>query len=374
MPAPKRKRSTVRWVVAALVAVALVGGAVAVADPDGSERSHRGASGSAMAASRPAGSVTGESTPFASIASAPAATTGSCGAATAQTIAAVDAQVAHKIYMGEVTGHEVGEDVAHVTSSTELLDALANSNRAAVYAAVHTIVYTPHWHIVRLRAVKNGKVLADVGGPYIIAPIAGTLRQNGVKVGSFVMSVQDDVGYVKLVTRFVGVPIDLYRSPSTPSTPPTGRFLMGTFQPAPRLPRDGATIKAHGGSYLARVAQAGAFPSGQLSVALLVPTPAKAIAAQSCAAVRSAAWGSVVKHVASRFHPLFSQYQDFVGTLEGSTGGLAYVREGSLQVAGLNAGPRRLPTHGKVVYRGRAWQVFSWAPYPPTRIYFLAPS
>jgi hypothetical protein len=149
---------------------------------------------------------------------------------------------------------------------------------------------------------------------------------------------------------------------------------MGTFQPAPPLPSDGATIKAHGASYLARVSQANAFPSGKLNVLLLVPAPAKALSAQSCAAVRSAAWGNVVKHVAARFHPLSSQYQDFVGTLEGSTGGLAYVREGSLQIAGLNAGPRHLPLHGKVVYHGRTWRVFSWAPHPPARVYFLAPN
>jgi hypothetical protein len=363
MPAPKRKRSTVRWVAAALAVVALVGGTVAVADPDGPERSR--SDRPAVAASSPVRPGTAESTPFASIAFAPVATTGSCGAATTQTIATVDAHVAHKIYMGEITGHEVGEDVSHVTSSTELLDALVSSNRAAVYTVVHTIVYTPHWHIVRLRVVKNGKVLADVGGPYIIAPIAGTLRQNGVKVGSYVMSVQDDVGYVKLVTRFVGVPIDLYRG---------GKLLMGTLQPAPALPRDGAVVKVHGATYLARAAQAKAFPDGKLNVVLLVPMPPKALSAQSCAAVRSAAWGGVVKHIASRFHSLSSQYQDFVGTLAGSTGGLAYVREGSVQIAGLNAGPRHLPTHGKVIYRGRPWQVFSWSPYPPARIYFLAPN
>lgn len=366
MPAPNRKRSTARWVAASLAAAALVGGAVAVADPDGAERSRRSAGGHAVATSTPAPhSSAADPAPFASIASVPVATTGSCGAAAAQTIAAVDAQVARKIYLGEITGHEVGEDVAHVAGSTELTSAVASGSRAAVYAAVHTIVYTPHWHIVRLRVVKNGQVLADVGGPYIIAPIRGSLRHNGVKVGSFVMSVQDDVGYVKLVTRFVGVPIDLYRGNS---------FLMGTFQPAPPLPSDGARIKAHGASYLARVSQANAFPSGRLNVALLVAMPAGALSAQSCAAVRSAAWGGVAKHVASRFQSLSSQYQDFVGTLEGSTGGLAYVREGSLQIAGLNAGPRHLPTRGKVLYRGRTWHVFSWSPHPPARIYFLAPS
>jgi hypothetical protein len=354
-----------RWVTAALVVVAIAGGAAAIADSDGSKRSHRGAGASAVAAFSPAHAATAESTPFASVTSAPVATNGSCGAAAAQTISAVNAQVAHKIYMGEISGHEVGEDVAHVTSSAELLEALASSNRAAVYAAVHTIVYTPHWHIVRLRVVNNGQVLADVGGPYIIAPIAGTLRRNGVKVGSYVMSVQDDVGYVKLVTRFVGVPIDLYQA---------GKFLMGTLQPAPALPHDGSVVKVHGATYLARVAQAKAFPDSKLNIVLLVPVPPKALSAQNCAAVRSAAWGGIVQHVASRFHSLSNQYQDFVGTLVGSTGGLAYVREGSLQVAGLNAGPRRLPTHGKVVYHGRPWHVFSWSPYPPARIYFLAPT
>jgi hypothetical protein len=329
----------------ALVAVGLIGGAVALADPDGSEHAR---------------SVLAQTSP-----------TGACGSAAASTIGAVDAAVARKIYLGELTGHEVGEDVAHVAGSAELANAVASGSPAAAHAVVHQIVYTPHWHIVRLRVVRNGKVLADVGGPYIIAPISGAVRQNGVKVGSFVMSVQDDVGYVKLVTRFVGVPIDLYGGP-----PPrlASKFLMGTLQPAPRLPSDGATVKLHGVSYFVRVTQVNAMPNGKLHVALLVPAPAKVLAARSCAVIRSAAWGSVVKHVAARFTPLASQYQDFVGTLEGSTGGLAYVREGSLQVAGLNAGPRRLPRSGKVMYHGRPWQVFSWEPHPPARVYFLAPS
>jgi hypothetical protein len=329
----------------ALVAAGLIGGAVALADPDGSRHGR-----SALAQ---ANSI------------------GACGSATASTIGAVDAAVARKIYLGELTGHEVGEDVAHVAGSAELASAVASGSASAAYAVVHQIVYTPHWHIVRLRVLRNGRALADVGGPYIIAPISGALRQGGAKVGSFVMSVQDDVGYVKLVTRFTGVPIDLYGGP-----PPraASKFLMGTLKPAPRLPSDGATVKAHGVSYFTRVAQVNAMPNGKLHVALLVPMPARALAARSCATVRSRAWGSVVKHVASRFHPLTSQYQDFVGTLEGSTGGLAYVREGSLQIAGLNAGPRYLPRSGKVIYHGRRWQVFSWNPHPPARIYFLAPS
>ena len=75
--------------------------------------------------------------------------------------------------------------------------------------------------------------MADVGGPDIIAPISGTSVSKGKTVGSFVMSVQDDLGYVKLVSRFIGVPIDLYRARS---------FVMGTLKPPPASVRNGESL------------------------------------------------------------------------------------------------------------------------------------
>ena len=150
-----------------------------------------------------------------------------CGQASASTIGDVDATAAQRIYAGELHGSEVSADIAQITGSQALLSALARKEPAAVYAAVHAIVYTPHWHIVRLRVVSAGRVIADVGGPDVIAPVSGSLSFRGRTVGSYVMSVQDDAGYVKLVSRFIGVPIDLYRN---------GAFLMGTL-PNPRPPR-----------------------------------------------------------------------------------------------------------------------------------------
>jgi len=292
-----------------------------------------------------------------------------CGAATAATVAAIDVHVVKRIYAGEAGGGEVAEDVAHVTSSRELASAVAAGDRPAVYAAVHAIVYMPGWHIVRLRVTSGHRVLADIGGPYIIAPVRGSLRVGASKVGSFVMSVQDDVGYVKLVTRFTGVPIDLYGTPR-----PAEGFVLGTLQPAPALPRDGASVKVHGVEYLARAIDGRAFPDGHLKIVLLFAPPARALSARSCAAVRHATWGGVLEHVAARFAPLPSHYQDLAGTLQGASGGVVFVREGSTQIAGLTAGPRQLPQSGPVTYRGRTWQVYSWEPYPPARIYFLAPS
>jgi hypothetical protein len=308
-------------------------------------------------------------------ASAPAADSGAsnvepgpassaCGSASAATTASVYEIVARGIYADEIRGSEVSADVAHVTGSQALLSALAGNDAAAVYAAVHTIVYTPHWHIVRLRVLEGGRVLADVGGPDVIAPISGTLRSHGRTLGTYVMSVQDDAGYVKLVSRFIGVPIDLYRN---------GAYLMGTLAPAPSKVSAGSPVMVHGASYRVAPLTAGAFPSGTLGVALFVPTPSSAVSATSCASVTLGAWGSVAMHIAARLQPLSAHYGTLVRVLHDVSGGLAYVISGSRRIAG-GAGPARIPRSGTVRFRGRPWSVFSWEPSPPARVYFLTPS
>jgi hypothetical protein len=197
------KRTTARRLAVTLLAVAIAGGALGSAldaDPTPARPPH-----TAPTSSLPV-------TPSTVLASSEAsAAVNPCGSAGAAAIAGVDATVAHGIYLGELRSKEVSADLAHVIDSQALLSALEGTDAAAVHSAVHTIVYTPHWHIVRLRVLKAGHVLADVGGPDVIAPISGVLRRNGRVLGSYVMSVQDDLGYVKLVTRFIGVPVDVYR-------------------------------------------------------------------------------------------------------------------------------------------------------------------
>ncbi len=353
------KRPIARRVMSSVIAVAVLGaitGATLDADPGPAPR----ASARLTAASAPA-TGTGTSTSTSSVEPGPASS--GCGAASAATIAGIDEVVARGIYAGEIRGSEVSADISHVTGSQALLSALAGNNSAAVYAAVHTIVYTPHWHIVRLRVLQGGRVLADVGGPDVIAPISGTLRSHGGKLGTYVMSVQDDAGYVKLVSRFIGVPIDLYRN---------GAYLMGTLGSAPSKPSAGSSVKVHGAGYRVALLTAGAFPSGTLGVALFVPTPPSAVSATSCASVTVAAWGSVATHIAARLHPLSAHYGALVDVLHSLSGGLAYVMSGSRRIAG-GTGPARIPRSGTVRYRGRSWSVFSWEPSPPDRVYFLTP-
>jgi hypothetical protein len=349
------KRTTARRLAVTLLAVAIAGGALGSAldaDPTPARPPH-----TAPTSSLPV-------TPSTVLASSEAsAAVNPCGSAGAAAIAGVDATVAHGIYLGELRSKEVSADLAHVIDSQALLSALEGTDAAAVHSAVHTIVYTPHWHIVRLRVLKAGHVLADVGGPDVIAPISGVLRRNGRVLGSYVMSVQDDLGYVKLVTRFIGVPVDVYRE---------GSFVMGTLEPAPSQLSEGETVRAGGASYRAQLLSAKAFPSGALRIALLIPAPAANVAAASCAAVRLAAWGSVALHIAARLQPLQTHYQDLVDVLHGSTGAPAYVFSGSTRIAGGSV-PARIPQHGMVKFDGRSWAVFSWEPLAHIRVYFLTP-
>jgi hypothetical protein len=287
-----------------------------------------------------------------------------CGAATASTIASIDTVVARGIYAQELHSPEVSKDAAHVTGSAALLSALESNDQAAVREAVHAIVYTPHWHIVRLRVVKDGRVLADVGGPDVIAPVSGVLKLDGRTLASYVMSVQDDLGYEKLVSRFIDVPVDLYRG---------GALVMGTLQPAPRPVSKATTVELHGSSYLVEPLRAVAFPSGALGVLLFIPEPSPAVSSTSCASVALGAWGSIAMHIAGQLLPLQSHYQSLVDVLHATTGGPAYVRSGSMRIAGGRL-PARIPARGLVKYGGRNWAVFSWEPVPPARVYFLTPT
>jgi hypothetical protein len=282
-----------------------------------------------------------------------------CAGSSAATVSAVQTVVAKRIYAEELGGEETRLDAARVRSYGPLLTALERGETAAVAAAVHALVYKPHWHIVRLRVLRGSRVLADVGGPHVTAPITGALRAHGRTLGRYVVSVQDDLGYVKLVTHFIGVPIDIYQG---------GALVMGTLSGAHAAPGNGAHVEIAGRPYLVSNVPIRAFPTGALQASVFTSA---APSAASCAELRLAAWGSVARHVAARFHPLSAHYQDLAGVVRTVTGGRVFVRAGSRRLAG--GGPARLPLSGTVRYGGRSWPVYSWQPAAGRRVYFLTP-
>ncbi|MGA2006714.1 MAG: hypothetical protein ABSH27_04040 [Solirubrobacteraceae bacterium] len=291
-----------------------------------------------------------------------------CGLATTSTLQAVDAMVANNIDRGELSGSETQVDLGHVTGDADLLSALAADDATATARAVAQIVYHHFWHIVRLRVFDAaGRLLADVGGPYVIAPVDGVLRSaGGQQIGSFVMSVQDDVGFAKLETRAVGDPIGIYVG---------GRLVTERGAQFPKLEPAGATVALGGLRYSSQTLTYDAFPSGTLDAVIALPPPTAALSEQSCGAVAVAEIGRVAERLALRFHPLAASYGNFVEVVHSETGADVVVRIGLRVIAGSGGpGPLTLPSSGTVSYEDRLWSVFTFAPTPPARVYLLIPA
>jgi len=293
-------------------------------------------------------------------------TTPACGSTSTATIAAVDATVVGDIYRNELAGTEVSFDLAQITGAHDLLAAVTTGNQTATLKAVQRIVYHPAWHIVRLRVVdSSGRLLADVGGPYVIAPVSGVLRSGGHVVASFVMSVQDDAGEAKLETRFLGDPIGIYVS---------GKLVTERYANLPSRPPSGATLTLGAVHYRPVSETDTAFPSGTLDEVILVAPAPAAVATRPCAAVRAGEFGRVAERFAKLAQSLSQHYPGYAATVSIYTGAQVFVRAGARQLASSGgAGPASLPTSGTVSYRGKSWLVFSFEPAASTRVYLLVP-
>lgn len=289
-----------------------------------------------------------------------------CGPLAGHVLANSAGEVATRIYGGELSGSETRADRHEVESYAPLLEAVSSGNSGAIEAAVTSLVYS-HTHIVRLRVTKGSSVLADVGGPYIIAPVSGSLRLNGRTIAHYVLSVQDDLGYVKLVTRFLGAPVLLrVGSQQLP--------IEGTLSPGPAsIPANGP-VTYRRALYQAFSFGARSFPGGPLRVSLLVPVPAS-LSAKTCAAIKNAELGRAALLISQRFTLTPSSFSTYVKFVETLTHGLLYVRSGSKLLAGSTPrGPAKLPSTGSVRYRGRTYEVFSFnatSSIGPVRIYQL---
>lgn len=276
-------------------------------------------------------------------------------------------EVGERIYAGEDTRHgAVDVAIASVTSSTALARAVAADDRVATRAAVTQIVFN-HLHIVRLRVIRDGRVLADVGGPYVLAPLSGKLRLNGRVVGRYVMSVQDDLGYRLLAERLAGMEV-VMRASEGP--------VMSTLDPAPESVPPHGTLTFGGVTYLTRTIDATAFPSGPLSIHLLIRAPDRPFGARTCFQIKVAALGEVGELVASQYVLSSATCKPYAYVASYLTRALVYVREGQRQLAGnTSRSPAHLPDGGEVRFHGRPYGVYSFADTgargAPIRVFLL---
>jgi hypothetical protein len=112
------------------------------------------------------------------------------------------AGVARRIYRQEADGAVGHAAVRRIARDPALLAALRGHRPAALRAAALRQLFNPGKHVVRLSVVRGTRMLTDVGGRFVVAPAQLKLRGDVLEA-----SMQDVVGYVKLVHRLTGADV-----------------------------------------------------------------------------------------------------------------------------------------------------------------------
>jgi hypothetical protein len=185
----------------------------------------------------------------------------SCPGSPAQARVETLGHVGERIYREELHSPEVIATLRHIESSTSFQRAVAAANVTATRAAIVSF-FEQHIHVVRVRVTIGSRLLIDEGGPFVLAPVHGTLRSGGRVVGHFTMAIQDDAGYLKLAHLFTGSEV-LMRTGA--------KQVMGTLNPGPASVPDRGEVAYRGRTYQAYSFSGVAFPSGPLRISLLLP-------------------------------------------------------------------------------------------------------
>jgi hypothetical protein len=199
---------------------------------------------------------------------APVPLASACGRNPEETATDAIGAVAMKIYREEQSGPATRAVVRDFERSRAFQRAVATDEPAGATEVIDAFFKTT-LHVVRVRATLGEKLVVDVGGPHVLAPIRGDVKgTSGHVVGHFLLSVQDDLGYVILTHRFTGAQVFLYGDPTHPEP------IVGSASPAPLSVPDHGAVVYDGVRYWAYSFDAEAFPKGQLRVSLLIPPPA----------------------------------------------------------------------------------------------------
>jgi hypothetical protein len=185
-----------------------------------------------------------------------------CPGSAAQARVETMGHVGERIYQEELHSQNVSATVRHMEGSASFRRAVAAANPVATRAAIVSF-FGQHIHVVRVRVTIANRLLVDLGGPFVLAPVHGTLRSNGRVIGHFAMAIQDDAGYLKLAHLFTGAEV-LMRT--------GGRQVMGTLSPGPASVPARGQVSYAGRSYEAYSFTGEAFPSGPLRLSLLIPS------------------------------------------------------------------------------------------------------
>jgi hypothetical protein len=106
-------------------------------------------------------------------------------------------------YKREVSGGKVRSLLRQVARDPALLRALATSDTATrAYVAQQFPAVWYHWHISRLRIFRGATVITERGVPFTVDGPQMKLRgTNGKNLGTLQISLQDEIGFVRLMHR-----------------------------------------------------------------------------------------------------------------------------------------------------------------------------
>jgi hypothetical protein len=167
------------------------------------------------------------------------------------------AGVARRIYRHEAAGAVGHAAVRRLARDRALIAAMRGNQPAALRAAALRQLFNPGKHVVRLRVLRGGRTLTDVGGRFVVSP--ARVRVHGDVIEA---SMQDVIGFVKLVHRLTGVQVVVRGAPGHAES-----SLPGAAQTA--LPASGnATIA--GQPYVVRSFREVGFGGEALQVWVLI--------------------------------------------------------------------------------------------------------
>ena len=164
--------------------------------------------------------------------------------------------VARRIYRQEAAGAVGHAAVERLARDRALIAAMRGDRPAALRAAALRQLFNPGKHVVRLRVSRGGRTLADVGGRFVVSP--ARLRLHGDVIEA---SMQDVIGFVKLVHRLTGAQVVVRGAPGHVES-----SLPGATEAA--LPASGNAAIA-GQPYVVRSFRAAGFGGEALEVWVL---------------------------------------------------------------------------------------------------------
>jgi hypothetical protein len=117
--------------------------------------------------------------------------------------------LARRVYGNEINGERVHGDINLIAGDRALLEELSRGELAAAQAeAFHQMTSNRGLHITRVSVTRGRRMLINAvwnkNGTFVVAPLQQPLDIGHRRLGTLMVSVQDVVGYVKLIHVYTG--------------------------------------------------------------------------------------------------------------------------------------------------------------------------